>query len=228
MRLPLAALIVLAACKPDPASDGEGGTRLTRGVKEAFAPEKVTDAGPRVIVFNTQQSTVLWAVGRAQLQEVLYAVKTNRGEDLAKVLERYPAVDARLIAHARAVMGRGPISEPAELALVGPFSLPFGGLHQPLTLADALPPGVAATAGAECQDTLGKPGSVGQLLAGVGKSRAIFLLDDAELARFTACVDKVQLPADAPEVTAKELARLKELLRMGKAREAAVLLGMGS
>src|SRR5688572_7986567 len=101
-------LLLLTACKPDCSATDGGPTRPqpTRGVKEAFAPPKMDDGGPRVVVFNTRQTTQLWAVGRAQLQEVLYAVKTIRGEDLAKVLERYPAVDAKLIAHARAVMGR--------------------------------------------------------------------------------------------------------------------------
>lgn len=218
-------LLPLCACKDD--HPGEE-TRLTQGVKKAYEPPRVEDGGLRVVVFNTEATTQLWAVPRGALQEVLLAVRTNRGEELARVLERYPAADARLVGHARAVMGRGPIAEPAELALVGPLSVPFGGVHQPLAWADAIPPSSVVTAGPECAQVLGRPGAVGQLLAGVGKSRAVFLIDEDELTRLSDCAAKLTLPADASEATRAANTRLNVLLRMGRSREAAVLMAMGS
>ena len=228
MRVSLVLLtLVMVGCKSETAGVDGGAPQsaMVAGLRKGLEPLPVTDAGPRVVIFNAQGGAQFWAVGRASLQEVIDAVKTSNGEKLATVLERYPAVDPRLVGHARAVKGREPLSEPAELALTGPLSLPFGGVHQPVTLRVAIPPPLAPEG---CADVLQKPGSVGQVLAGIGKSRAILLIDEAELVRLDACVGKVVLPPDATEENRRELARMVELLRMGKAREAAVLMGLGS
>ena len=208
------------------ADGGPTGSRFYRDVKKGLAtpPWVADDAGARVVVFATSEGVSLWAVNRRALKDVLWAVHLNSGEQLAKVLEKQAAVPPELVAHARAVKGREPVSEPALAALTGPLSLPFGGLHAPLKLEDTA---LASQAPAECRETLLRPGAVGQVLPGIGRNRVVLLLDGDDLRRFQACVDKTPLAPDATPMALRERTRLAALLDQGRHEEVAILMALG-
>lgn len=224
----LLSVIALGCPKPEGSSDGgRKGSRFYEDVKQGLAvpvPE-ITDGGPAVVVFATASSVSLWAVNRRALKDVLWAVHLNSGEKLAQVLEKQPAVPPELVAHARAVKGRQPLSEPAESALSGPLSLPFGGVHAPVKLENA---GLTTDAPADCKDTLLRPGAVGQVLPGIGRTRVVMLLDGEDLKRFQGCVEKAVLPAGAAAEVVQERTRLAALLEQGRKEEVAILMSLGS
>lgn len=223
-------LLVLAlACDRTGAGTADGGgSKLVQGVRSLTPPPTIIlDAGLPTAVFATATGQTLWAVSRPGMHDVLLALKTGKGPELANALEKHPAVPAELVARARAVQGHEPLSDPAEAALVGPLSLPFGGVHAPLRLEDAVGGPVAASLTPPCSTTLLSLGATGQLLAGIGRSRPIFLLDKDELSRFAACANAIVPPADLPAPQKAALERLKELMRLGLDKDVAVLLAPG-
>jgi hypothetical protein len=221
--------LILLGCPREQASPdgGRKGSVFYENVKQGLTVPVLprTDAGPGMVVFAPASSVNVWAVNRRALKEVLWAVHLNSGEQLAKALEKQAAVPPELVAHARAVRGREPLSEPAEAALKGPLSLPFGGLHAPVKLEDT---GLTSQASLDCRDTLLRPGAVGQVLPGIGRSRVVMLLDGEDLKRFQACVEKTPLPPDATPAVAQERTRLTALLEQGRKEEVAILMALGS
>jgi hypothetical protein len=205
---------------------GRRESKLVTGVKAVTAPavERLPDGGV-VAVYVASGGVELWAVERRGMQEVLGAVKHGSGTELAAVLEKRPAASPELVARAKAVKGREPVGEQAEAALTGPLSLPFGGLHSPVHLAQA---GLETGTPEDCKDTLLRPGAVGQTLAGVGRTRVVMLLDGDELARFSACLDRATPAPDAPPQATAERARLRALLEQGRKAEVAVLMALGA
>lgn len=222
-------LVCCLGCPRQDAADGGSGSKVVQGIKSIQAPTPVAaDAGPRVVTFVTAGGIQAWAVNRPGLGEVMRAVQLGSGEELAKVLQKYPSVDPELVARARAVAGRGPISEQAEAAITGPLSLPVLGEHAPVELGNTgIPDALKEGGPAECKEVLLQPGSTGQVLAGFGRTRALMLLKGTELKRYGDCVARVKTSPSAPETVRKELSRLKALLLAGEREEVAVVLGLG-
>jgi hypothetical protein len=215
--------------KDDATTNPDAGpqrTRLVRGLKSVLEQpvERLPDGG-LVALYAVGGTLELWAVERAGMQEVLAAVKTNSGEGLAKMLEKRAAATPEMVARARAVKGREPVGEQAEAALKGVLSLPFGGVHSPVRLDQA---GLAQTAPEDCKDTLLRPGAVGQVLAGIGRTRVVLLLDGDELKKFSGCVARTRPGPDAPDTVKAEHARLVALMEAGAKQEVAVLLALGA
>lgn len=224
-------LVALAAagCPKDDAAKADAGqqhTRLVTGVKKLLEEpvQRLPDGGV-VALYAVGATLQMWAVERAGMQEVLAAVKITSGEALAKALEKRPAATPEMVARARFVKGRDPVGEQAEAALTGPLSVPFGGTHAPVRLDQA---GLGQSAPEDCRDTLLRPGAVGQVLSGIGRTRVVMLLDGDELKKFAGCVARTKPAADAPDTVKAEHARLLALMEAGQKAEVAVLLALGA
>ncbi|MBI5495035.1 MAG: hypothetical protein HY904_08395 [Deltaproteobacteria bacterium] len=228
-RLGLLPLVIVVTGCPGRSAAPDGGrpeSRLLTGLKQTLqTPPTVSTDGGGLFTYAVGGTVEAWAVNRTALRDVLAAVKLNSGPDLARALEKQPAVPPLEVEKARAVRGREPVGELALAALVGPLSLPFGGLHAPVVLERT---GLSQAATPECRDTLLRPGAAGQVLAGVGRHRVVLLLDGAELAAYKACLDKAVPGADAGEAAHRELGRLRALLEAGTRDEIAVLVGLGA
>lgn len=215
-----------AGCREEAGTATDAGappSRLLKGVRNALThePPLITDAGPLVVTVAAPGVVQMWPVDRDALQRVILALKDADGVVLAKALETHPAVDATLLARARAVKGKDPVAEQAEAALRGPLSLPVGGQHTPVLPSEAGYQ-LDALKDAGCRDVLQRPGAVGQLLPGVGRQSAVFLLQGADLERFDGCVRQA-----APPTPGAEYLRLVALLNEGQKRQVAVLMSLG-
>lgn len=229
--LVVAGLAGLLGCrsKGGTAAAGDGGrhkgTRLMEGARKVLSqePAVMSDGGILVATFVSAGGVNMWPVDREALAGVLDAMRAESGTALAKVLENHPAVSPELVARARAVNGRQPVGEQAEVALVGPLSLPVGGAHTPVM------PGKAGLTPPDptCHELLEQPGATGQVLAGVGRTRVIMLLQGDHLLRYAGCVARSAPPADASQETHAEYQRLQALMKMGMETKAAVLVGLG-
>jgi hypothetical protein len=79
--------------------------------------------------------------------------------------------------------------------------------------------GLTWQAGAGCRDTVLRPGAVGHVLPGIGRSLVVMLLDREELTRFHACVEKTPLSPDATPALAQERTRLTAPLEQVRKRK---------